>query len=86
MAVAKVGLAEYAALQRRCSSTDLAAQGHKLAFLESNTDRRTVSPDRVEAPATTLVVRAGAVIPAALITGLRSVGRVRLWQLARRFI
>jgi type IV secretion system protein TrbI len=35
-------------------------------------DRRTVSPDRVDAPASPFVLQAGAVIPAALLTGLRS--------------
>ena len=45
---------------------------HKLAFLDGNVDRRTVSPDRVEPPASPYVLQAGAVIPAALLTGLRS--------------
>ena len=44
----------------------------KLAFLNGDVDRRTVSQDRVEAPASRNVVQAGAVIPAALLTGLRS--------------
>jgi type IV secretion system protein VirB10 len=43
---------------------------HKLAFLNRNVDRRTVSPDRVDAPASPYVLQAGAVIPAALLTGL----------------
>ena len=51
---------------------DLMSQDHKLAFLNGNVDRRTVSPDRVEPPASPYVLQAGAVIPAALITGLRS--------------
>jgi len=45
---------------------------HKLGFLNEAVDRRTVSPDRIQAPASHEVVQAGAVIPAALITGLRS--------------
>ena len=53
-------------------SADLMSQDHKLAFLNGNVDRRTVSPDRVEPPASPYVLQAGAVIPAALITGLRS--------------
>jgi type IV secretion system protein VirB10 len=53
-------------------SSDLMSQDHKLAFLNGNVDRRTVSPDRVEPPASSYVLQAGAVIPAALITGLRS--------------
>ncbi|HEV2605601.1 MAG TPA: TrbI/VirB10 family protein [Microvirga sp.] len=44
----------------------------RLAFLNGPTDRRTVSADRVQAPASPHVVQAGAVIAAALITGLRS--------------
>ena len=44
----------------------------KLAFLIGDVDRRTVSQDWVEAPASRNVVQAGSVIPAALITGLRS--------------
>jgi type IV secretory pathway VirB10-like protein len=53
-------------------SSDLTAQDHKLAFLNGAVDRRSVSPDRVQAPASHYVLQAGAVIPAALITGLRS--------------
>jgi type IV secretion system protein TrbI len=48
------------------------AQDHNLAFLDGAVDRRTVSPDRVEAPASRCVLQAGSVIPAALITGIRS--------------
>lgn len=44
----------------------------KLAFLKGNVDRRTVSADRIAAPASPYVLQAGAVIPAALLTGLRS--------------
>ncbi len=54
------------------ASSDLTSQDHKLAFMNGNVDRRTVSPDRVEPPASPYVLQAGAVIPAALITGLRS--------------
>jgi type IV secretion system protein VirB10 len=45
---------------------------HKLAFLNSAVDRRTTSPDRVQPAASQYVVQAGSIIPAALITGLRS--------------
>jgi type IV secretion system protein TrbI len=48
------------------------AQDQKLAFLNAPTDRRTVSPDRIVAPASPNILQAGAVIPAALITGIRS--------------
>jgi type IV secretion system protein VirB10 len=47
-------------------------QDRKLAFLNGAVDRRTVSPDRLANPASRYVVQAGAVIPAALITGIRS--------------
>jgi type IV secretory pathway VirB10-like protein len=44
----------------------------KSAFLNGAADRKTVSPDRLVNPASRFVVQAGAVIPAALITGIRS--------------
>jgi type IV secretory pathway VirB10-like protein len=47
-------------------------QERKLAFLNGPVDRKTVSPDRLANPASRYVVQAGAVIPAALITGIRS--------------
>jgi type IV secretion system protein VirB10 len=47
-------------------------QDRKLAFVNGTVDRKTVSPDRLENPASRYVVQAGSVIPAALITGLRS--------------
>ena len=48
------------------------AQDRQLAFLNAAVDRRTVAPDRVMPPASPYVLQAGAVIPAALITGIRS--------------
>lgn len=48
------------------------AQERQAAFLNAGVDRRTVAPDRVMAPASPYVLQAGAVIPAALITGIRS--------------
>jgi len=53
-------------------SSDLTSQDHKLAFLNGAVDRRTTSPDRVQPAASKYILQAGAVIPAALITGLRS--------------
>jgi len=47
-------------------------QDRKSAFLNGAVDRKTVSPDRLENPVSRYVVQAGAVIPAALITGIRS--------------
>lgn len=48
------------------------AQERQVAFLNAGVDRRTVAPDRVMAPASPYVLQAGSVIPAALITGIRS--------------
>jgi type IV secretory pathway VirB10-like protein len=48
------------------------AQDRKLAFMNAPVDRRTTSPDRLARPASRYVLQAGTVIPAALITGLRS--------------
>jgi type IV secretion system protein VirB10 len=47
-------------------------QDRQLAFLNAAVDRRVVASDRVMAPASPYVLQAGAVIPAALITGIRS--------------
>ena len=49
-----------------------ATQNNDLAFLNAPMDRRTVSLDRVVPPASPFVLQAGSVIPAALITGIRS--------------
>lgn len=48
------------------------AQDRQLAFINAPVDRRTVASDRIAAPPSPYVVQAGAVIPAALITGIRS--------------
>jgi type IV secretion system protein VirB10 len=47
-------------------------QDRKLAFVNGSVDRRTTSSDRIEAPASSYVVQAGNIIPASLITGIRS--------------
>lgn len=47
-------------------------QDRKLAFVNAGSDRRTVSPDRLADKASPYVVQAGTIIPAALITGIRS--------------
>ena len=47
-------------------------QERKLAFVNASVDRRTTSPDRIETPASSYVVQAGNIIPASLITGIRS--------------
>ncbi|MDE1936500.1 TrbI/VirB10 family protein [Bradyrhizobium sp.] len=47
-------------------------QDRKLLFVNANVDRRTTAPDRILRPASPFVIQAGTIIPAALITGLRS--------------
>ncbi|QRZ15767.1 TrbI/VirB10 family protein [Paracoccus methylovorus] len=47
-------------------------QDRHVAFLGAAADRVTVAPDRVEPSASPYVLQAGSVIPAALITGIRS--------------
>ena len=47
-------------------------QDRQLDFLNAAADRRTVAPDRVTPPVSPYVLQAGAVIPAALTTGIRS--------------
>jgi type IV secretion system protein VirB10 len=54
------------------ASSQFAPGDRKLAFPEGNVDRRTTSSDRVAAPPSPYVLQAGAVIPAALLTGIRS--------------
>ena len=47
-------------------------QDRKLLFVNAPVVRRTTAPDRLSRPASPFVVQAGTVIPAALITGIRS--------------
>jgi type IV secretory pathway VirB10-like protein len=47
-------------------------QDRKLAFLNGPIDKRTLSRERLEGPASKYVVQAGSVIPAALLTGIHS--------------
>jgi type IV secretion system protein VirB10 len=63
-ALANLGLAPPA--------TTPTAQDKQTAFLTADADRKTVAPDRVQAPASRNILQAGAVIPAAMITGIRS--------------
>lgn len=49
-----------------------AAQDRHTAFLTGPVDRQTVALDRIMAPASPYILQAGAVIPAAMITGVRS--------------
>jgi type IV secretory pathway VirB10-like protein len=48
------------------------SQASKRAFLATAADRQTVSAERLAAPVSSRLLQAGSVIPAALITGLRS--------------
>jgi type IV secretion system protein VirB10 len=54
------------------ASANLTSQGHKLAFLNGAVDRHTTSLDRIQPLASPYVLQAGSMIPASLITGLRS--------------
>jgi type IV secretion system protein VirB10 len=47
-------------------------QDRKLLFVNGPVDRRTAAPDRLSRPASPFVVQAGTIIPAALITAVRS--------------
>lgn len=47
-------------------------QDRKLLFVNAPVDRRTTAPDKLSRPASPFVVQAGTIIPAALITGIRS--------------
>jgi type IV secretion system protein TrbI len=47
-------------------------QDRKLAFVNASVDRRTTSHDRLVKPISPFLVQAGTIIPAALITGVRS--------------
>lgn len=49
-----------------------AEEDRQLAFLTAPSDPRTVAEDRIVAPASPFILQAGSVIPAALITGIRS--------------
>ena len=61
---------------KTASSSDEAfaqnGQDRKLLFVNAPVDRRTTAPDRLSRPASPFMVQAGTVIPAALITGIRS--------------
>jgi type IV secretory pathway VirB10-like protein len=48
------------------------AEDRQNAFLTADADRKTVAPDRVQAPASSNILQAGAVIAVAMIIGIRS--------------
>lgn len=69
----RTAIASTEAPQRAGSgSSDPSQADRNLAFLDGPPDRRTVSTERIESAASPYVVQAGAVIAAALITGIRS--------------
>jgi len=47
-------------------------QDRKLAFANAQGDRRTISADRLKTPPSPFILQAGAIIPGALLTGIRS--------------
>jgi type IV secretion system protein VirB10 len=47
-------------------------QDRKLLFVNAPVDLRTTAPDKISRPASPFVIQAGTIIPAALITGIRS--------------
>jgi type IV secretion system protein VirB10 len=47
-------------------------QDRKLLFVNAHVDKGTTAPDRLSRPASPFVIQAGTIIPAALITGIRS--------------
>lgn len=51
---------------------DATGQNRHAAFLNGPVDRQTVAPDRVTPAVSPYILQAGAVIPAAIITGIRS--------------
>ena len=53
-------------------ATQQTAQDRQLAFLNAPVDRRTVSADRMSPPPSPYTLQAGAIISAALVTGIRS--------------
>jgi type IV secretion system protein VirB10 len=61
-----------AAVSASAAPPDPNGQHAKRAFLSQAPDKRTTSPDRVMDPASPNILQAGSVIPAALVTGLRS--------------
>lgn len=62
----------YAGLGMAGQAGTPAEEDRQLAFLTAPTDPRTVTEDRITGPASPFVLQAGSVIPAALVTGIRS--------------
>jgi type IV secretion system protein VirB10 len=69
---ASMGVGPLAGLAQGQQPGAPSVQDRQLAFLGAPVDRRTAAADRVMAPASPYILQAGAVISAALITGIRS--------------
>lgn len=67
-----IGLAPPAETPPLDSGSAQNMQDRKLAFVNAEADRRTVSADRVQEKASPYIVQAGTVIAAALMTGIKS--------------
>lgn len=66
------GLPDAGALASAAADVRQNGQDRKLAFVNAAVDKRTISPDRLQAPASPYVVQAGSLISGALLTGIRS--------------
>jgi type IV secretion system protein TrbI len=53
-------------------ATPMMSEDSQDAFLNAPIDRQVISPDRLAAPASPFILQAGTIIPAALMTGIRS--------------
>lgn len=71
-ATASPGLPDAGPLSAGAADVRQNGQDRKLAFVNAAADKRTVSPDRLQAPASPYVVQAGTLIAGALLTGIRS--------------
>lgn len=54
------------------ATTSMTGQSAKRSFLQVRANRSTESPERILSPSSTNILQAGSIIPAALITGIRS--------------
>jgi len=70
--VQSLALPDQAAPQSQQASAGQGDQAAKRAFMAQASSQRTVSAERLAAPASPNIVQAGSIIPAALITGIRS--------------
>lgn len=66
------GLASLMGLPATATPEAKSTQDRQVAFINQAADRVTTSPDRLQSPVSPYTLLAGSVVPAALITGLRS--------------